>query len=512
MPGTIQEIQVINLVNYYENPRHAIGSNEEDTLRKLFDAVGVQYMLNLAEDVQMNGLLGNQQIVVVYSDELNKYVVYEGNRRIAAIKLLLNPDSFSFLDRASIERAKRIAQGNSIPTKVNCYITDEQEAFFIMERTHSGEDKGRGTKQWTSREKEAFRVRRSHQKKVSYLIDFYIKQYYDNYDITTVIPFTTMERIFNNREVKKKIGLDVNNEQSFTESRVKMVIDAINWILAEASAANLAVTRLFNKARTIEDRLLPWIDKYLVDHNMTDSHFESGENTSSSDEGQDKTDEGTEGGNTSNQDGNPESENNPQDGESETGNGDDVSNEEPKDDHAQTDDTDDTDDNSISSAGGSRNLPYFFQGLDYSGLNPNDADTHGVSAVCRELQLFSNRKLVATYPIAATFLVRAIIEQAIVYYSKKTNVQGQNKKIWEEIKTISKLSTIIDRYKRNLPNYMTDTKYRQYFTNLFDNYEANVDPLNWVIHRPADFQLAPNTLIELPRKGLLALINYMLRT
>lgn len=183
-------------------------------------------MLNLAEDVQMNGLLGNQQIVVVYSDELNKYVVYEGNRRIAAIKLLLNPDRFSFLDRASIERAKRIAQGNSIPTKVNCYITDEQEAFFIMERTHSGEDKGRGTKQWTPREKEAFRVRRSHQKKVSYLIDFYIKQYYDNYDITTVIPFTTMERIFNNREVKKKIGLDVNNEQSFTESRMKLVIDA----------------------------------------------------------------------------------------------------------------------------------------------------------------------------------------------------------------------------------------------------------------------------------------------
>ena len=120
--------------------------------------------------------------------------------------------------------------------------------------------------------------------------------------------------------------------------------------------------------------------------------------------------------------------------------------------------------------------------------------------------------MVATYPIAATFLVRAIIEQAIVYYSKKTNVQGQNKKIWEEIKTISKLSTIIDRYKKNLPNYMTDAKYRQYFTNLFDNYEANVDPLNWVIHRPADFQLAPNTLIELPRKGLLALINYMLRT
>ena len=48
------------------------------------------------------------------------------------------------------------------------------------------------------------------------------------------------------------------------------------------------------------------------------------------------------------------------------------------------------------------------------------------------------------------------------------------------------------------------------FTNLFGNYEDNVDPLNWVVHRPAEFQLDSNTLVELPRKGLLTLINFML--
>lgn len=90
MAGAIQALKISELVNYYENPRHAIGSSEEDTLKKLFDAVGIQYMLNLAEDVQRNGLLGNQQVVVVYSETIHKYVVYEGNRRVAAIKLLLS--------------------------------------------------------------------------------------------------------------------------------------------------------------------------------------------------------------------------------------------------------------------------------------------------------------------------------------------------------------------------------------------------------------------------------------
>ena len=160
--------------------------------------------------------------------------------------------------------------------------------------------------------------------------------------------------------------------------------------------------------------------------------------------------------------------------------------------------------------GGNKNLPFFFQVINYGALDPNDAETHGVTAVCRELQLFSDKRLVATYPIATTFLVRSIIEQTIIYYSKKHNIQGQSKLIWENIKDIGKLSKIIENYKRNLPNYITDTTMRQYFTSLFGNYEDNVDPLNWVVHRPAEFQLDVNTLVELPRKGLLSLINFML--
>ena len=162
------------------------------------------------------------------------------------------------------------------------------------------------------------------------------------------------------------------------------------------------------------------------------------------------------------------------------------------------------------SSGGVNNLPYFFQGINYSTLDPNDADAHGVAAVCRELQLFSDKKLVSTYPIATAFLVRAVIEQTIKYYSKKHYIQGQNKLIWENIKNLGKLSKIIENYKRNLSNYIVDNTMRQYFTSLFENYEVNMDPLNWVVHRPEEFQLDSNTLVELPRKGLLALVNFML--
>ncbi len=495
MPGVIRKIKISELVNYFENPRHAIGSNETDTLKKLFDAVGIQYMLNLAEDVQKNGLLGNQQIVVVYSEAVKKYVVYEGNRRVAAIKLLLSPDLFGFLDKATIEKSKRIGSEGEVPDVINCYVTDEQEAFFIMERLHSGEDKGRGIKQWTPREKEIFKVRQSHVKNLSYLIDYYVKRYFDGLDITTILPFTTIQRIFNNREIRKQIGLDISDESTFTIEKMQLVIDASKWIVSEADASGIAVTRLYNKARAIEDKLLPWIQDYMKNHTgeSKQGNTEDGEDSTEQKDTDRVESTGDNDSDTTGSDGDSESDGREGSGRRERNTGDIGGG-----------------NNASRDSGGSRNLPYFFQGLNYGSLNPNDAETHGVAAICRELQLFSDRRLVSAYPIASTFLVRAIIEQAIIYYSKKHNIQGQQKLIWEDIKTISKLSNIIEKYKRNLPNYITDAFMRQYFMSLFGNYEDNVDPLNWVVHRPSEFQLDASTLIELPRKGLLAIINYLL--
>lgn len=124
MSGIFKVLKITEIVNYYENPRHEIATNEEDTLKKLFNAVGTQYMLNLAEDIQKNGLLGNQHIVVVYSDSLHKYIVYEGNRRVAVLKLLLFPEQFNFLDRTTIEKIKKIQKLGKISEEVSwllCY-------------------------------------------------------------------------------------------------------------------------------------------------------------------------------------------------------------------------------------------------------------------------------------------------------------------------------------------------------------------------------------------------------
>lgn len=499
MAGKVQRIKIEALINWSENPRHAIGNSETDTLQKLFNAVGTQYMLNLAEDIQEHGLLGNQQIVVVYSESIKKYVVYEGNRRVAAIKLLMNPEEFNFLDKVTIDKVKRIARKEDIIDTLECYVTDEDEAFFIMERVHSGEDKGRGTKEWGAREKDTFQVRRNNVKKLSYLINFYVQKYCDGLDITSILSFTTIQRIFNNRNIRKTIGLDITNEDTFTIDRMKLVVEASKWIVKESEVAGVAVTRLFNKARTIEDKLLPWIQEY-VNENSTETSGKADD--ASKEKGASEQSNALKDSENADSNGNEQQEETACTGNSSS----------EKMNFSETDGRKKGTerDEEKASFGGSKNLPYFFQGINYSKLDPNDADSHGVSAVCRELQLFSDKKMVTTYPLASAFLVRSIIEQSIKYYSKKHMIQGQNKYIWENIKSIDQLSKIIKNYNKNLPNYIVDGVIRQYFIDLFGDYEKSVDPLNWVIHRPAEYQLDANVLIELPRKGLLALINYMI--
>jgi len=164
--------------------------------------------------------------------------------------------------------------------------------------------------------------------------------------------------------------------------------------------------------------------------------------------------------------------------------------------------------------GGKKNIPYFFEGLQYGHLDSNDNRTHGVVRVCYEIKMFSNRKLVKEYPLAAAFLTRSLIEQSLIYYAKTNTIQGQQRLIWDVISKgdyTPQLKDIISNYKKNLSNYITDSKVRQYFSSLFNDYDTTANPLNWVIHRPDDFMIESARLIELPSNGLLCVINHLLK-
>ena len=84
-------VRVNDIYVWSENPRHADEIDdhnipESEVINILINIVGHDYMYNLANDILNDGLMGNLKPVVVEKDA--KLLVYDGNRRIAAIKLL----------------------------------------------------------------------------------------------------------------------------------------------------------------------------------------------------------------------------------------------------------------------------------------------------------------------------------------------------------------------------------------------------------------------------------------
>ena len=160
--------------------------------------------------------------------------------------------------------------------------------------------------------------------------------------------------------------------------------------------------------------------------------------------------------------------------------------------------------------GSKKNLPYFFNGLKFGHLDPENQLTHGRCHVCCVFSDISG----SFFPVSAALLIRAIIEHSLIYYSKTHKIQASSKMIWERIADKNGnppvLSTIIRNYEKGLANYIPDSNIRQYFSNLLGT-DRTTEQLNWIVHRPEEFIISHEELSALPGKGLLALINYLIQ-
>lgn len=85
----IQEIdvKVVNLLLDVNNPRFETQSNQREAISKMIDDQGPK-LVNLANSIAEYGLNPSEMPMVIRAMRKGHYVVVEGNRRVAAIKLL----------------------------------------------------------------------------------------------------------------------------------------------------------------------------------------------------------------------------------------------------------------------------------------------------------------------------------------------------------------------------------------------------------------------------------------
>lgn len=141
-----------------QNPRLPDGtSNDKEAINRLL-AEGYEQLLALARDLMERGEANPAELPIVLKDG-TKFVVLEGNRRFAALKLLSDP---KFADASShqvaFERVRK--KGGQPPKSVYCaVVASREEADYWITLRHTGANDGIGVRGWSAEQNARHRRR-----------------------------------------------------------------------------------------------------------------------------------------------------------------------------------------------------------------------------------------------------------------------------------------------------------------------------------------------------------------
>ncbi|OHU30450.1 hypothetical protein BKG76_01415 [Mycobacteroides franklinii] len=138
-----------------ENPRlEESGETTRESINALIE-LDTAKQINIARDIAESGTLSPFELPGVIV-EGGLYIVVEGNRRVAALKMLKSP---GLIDDQRIRRRVEgiIAENGTGPDDVACSLfTNRESARRWIELRHSGENEGRGLSPWTTDMSERF--------------------------------------------------------------------------------------------------------------------------------------------------------------------------------------------------------------------------------------------------------------------------------------------------------------------------------------------------------------------
>ena len=264
-------IKIDRIFLYEENPRHEPIESEPEVIAHLCKD---EQVFNLARNIADSGsnpleLLGLVQIPGSGSSDTRKnYQVWEGNRRVCAIKLLNDPDLAPPHLRKDF--ARLAANSVHVPTnEINSVVFDDHDDLrYWMGITHGGVQAGVGRLDWDAQQKE--RHFGSGRNRVALAV-------LDAAEILGMISkderegrITTAQRFLNSEIVREAIGIDASNKEDvaytrplndFKKQLAKFIADLKRGIKVHSRAnraqADAYGRKLARNSSISGDRILP---------------------------------------------------------------------------------------------------------------------------------------------------------------------------------------------------------------------------------------------------------------
>ena len=208
-----EPIPVDRLLIDTENPRLA-GSLEDQ--RAAICAVAVNQgpkLAVLAKDIAEHRLNPMDSLMVMpFEEDPQYFVVLEGNRRLAALKILEDPGLISgAVEDAIVSRFRKLtAQYKDAVKAAECVVFGSRaDAAHWIELRHTGENEGAGIVKWGGKETARFRQRSGQKEPHLQVLDFLETRGDIGKGTSQRVPVTSLKRLLGDPYVRKTLGIDL---------------------------------------------------------------------------------------------------------------------------------------------------------------------------------------------------------------------------------------------------------------------------------------------------------------
>lgn len=443
-----------------ENPRHDIVMDlgESFIMQQLMKTKkDTQAMYKLIYDIYNSGWFVQSIVTVTYDEKKKKYIAWDGNRRLTALKILQNPEIikkfkyFTYTQKNSIHNMHKNIIDESF-YEVSCYVANSFEECANYIRTIHTTDTG--ALPWSDVAKKRFENKLGIKNTFSQLKEYCGKPFENISDNFSVNKF---EKIVNSKVGKEFLKINNTDNILTHESSIKDLENKLEKIVKDINTGNLKTENIKNSTE---------IKKYLygdtqkvISPKKDNITFHSNEYTIINKENllvKDKQDEQL----------------------------------------------------SIIFPNSyiKKENNSIFAGINIQKLNKNNPRYIGIKDLCYEIQSMCLKSHNKDYCIAFSFLLRALLEQSSIYFLI-------NKNVWENLKLKYsgkdlRLEQIIKELEKNKFRYFDENTLRCW--NMFNNNTSTKDYFDMIVHHPYLIRANVDTINNISNNGLFAIIQFFL--
>jgi hypothetical protein len=265
------QLKLSDLLLDQDNPRISRAGSQRETLQKIIEDQDVKLVV-LAESIVSEGLNPMDRWLVLRSPTArNKYIALEGNRRLAALRILHNPNVMTDIEIRSAlkKRFEELATQFDLDAigLLDCYeVEDRAEAAAWINQRHTGENEGKGIVDWGGLATSRFRGRDPALQAYEFVLNHGSLENEEKELLAKRFPISTLDRLLSTPDVRAKIGVEIASGKLRTALPATEVIKPLRRIVLELATRDINVTALKSKEQQVKyvsalGKDLPNLDK-----------------------------------------------------------------------------------------------------------------------------------------------------------------------------------------------------------------------------------------------------------